>query len=408
MRILPLLAGLSLASAAQAGPITYGQALAAANRQAPALRAASLQLEAATAAAAAAGRLPDPKLGVGLDNAPISGPMAGRLSADEMTMARIGLSQDVPSAAKRRAQRGQAQADIAAASAEAGLTAQQVRLETAGAWIELLYAQRKLAALDEILSRLEPVWQAAPSAVASGRARSAQALEARQAQAAFLDRRSGAEADLVRAQAQMRRWTGEPDPVAQGDAPGHDVDPAALRATLAQAPRLKVLEASASQARAELALAKADKVPDWSWDVAYQRRDSLFGDMISAGVSISLPLWGKTRQGPMIDARAASASRAAAQREDAERALVAELEAGLADHRMHHDQWLRARDVIAPLAKERAQLETAAYSAGAASLVDVATAFSGLADAQLTLIEREAAVAADSARLRLTYGDTAQ
>jgi hypothetical protein len=63
----------------------------------------------------------------------------------------------------------------------------------------------------------------------------------------------------------------------------------------------------ARQAQADVALAKADKQPDWSWEVAYQRRDPMFGDMVSAGVSISLPLWGKSRQDPMIAARTASA-----------------------------------------------------------------------------------------------------
>jgi hypothetical protein len=110
----------------------------------------------------------------------------------------------------------------------------------------------------------------------------------------------------------------------------------------------------------------------------------------------------------MIAARAASAGRAEAQRQDAERALTAQLEADLADHVMHHEQWLRARDTLLPLAKQRADLETAAYGAGTASLPDVLTAFSGVADAQLIALDREAAVTLDAARLTLTYGSDAQ
>jgi len=103
MRILPLLAGLSLASVAHAAPLTYAQSLDAAAANAPALRAAALQVEAAKASAKAAGALPDPKLAVGLDNFPVSGPPAGRFGTDEMTMGRVGFSQDMPSAAKRQA-----------------------------------------------------------------------------------------------------------------------------------------------------------------------------------------------------------------------------------------------------------------------------------------------------------------
>jgi hypothetical protein len=110
----------------------------------------------------------------------------------------------------------------------------------------------------------------------------------------------------------------------------------------------------------------------------------------------------------MIAARAASAGRADAQREDARRALAAQLEADLADHVMHHEQWLRARDTLLPLAKQRADLETAGYGAGTAALPDVLAAFAGLSDAQLTTLDREAAVAIDAARLTLTYGSDDQ
>lgn len=408
MRILPLLAGLSLASVAHAAPLTYAQSLDAAAANAPALRAAALQVEAAKASAKAAGALPDPKLALGLDNFPVSGPMAGRLGADEMTMGRIGFSQDMPSAAKRQARIGRAQADIVAAGAEGAVEARQVRVATALAWIQLLYAQRKLAALDGVVAQLAPLWDAAPSGVASGRSRPAQALEAAQMRAALEDRRSEAISELGRARAMLSRWTGDTDPQAVGEAPDLDLAPASLRAAIDRNPAVLVRDAAARQAQADVALAKADKRPDWSWEVAYQRRDPMFGDMVSAGVSISLPLWGKSRQDPMIAARAASASRVDAQREDTRRALAAQLEADLADHVMHHEQWLRARDTLLPLAKQTAQLETAAYGAGSAGLPDVLVAFSGLADAQLTTLDREAAVAIDAARLTLTYGSDDQ
>jgi hypothetical protein len=92
-----------------------------------------------------------------------------------------------------------------------------------------------------------------------------------------------------------------------------------------------------------------------------------------------------------------------AQREAARRALVADLDADLADHVMHHEQWMRARDTLQPLADQRVKLETASYAAGRTSLVDVADAYAALADATLTTLDREAIAAADGARLTLTY-----
>lgn len=408
MRIAITLAATLLASAAHAAPLTYAQALDAAAAKAPALRAAALQVDAARASARAAGALPDPKLALGLDNFPISGPPAGRFGADEMTMGRIGFSQDMPSAAKRQARIGRAEADIVAATADGALEARQVRIATALAWIDLYYAQRKLDALDAVIAQLAPLWSASPAGVTSGRSRPAQALEAAQMRAALEDRRSEAASALARARATLTRWTGEADPQAIGPAPDHGVAPGEFRAALDRNPALLVKDAAARQAQADVALARADKRPDWTWEVAYQRRDPMFGDMVSAGVSISLPLWGKSRQDRIIAARAASAGRAEAQRQDAERAFTAQLEADLADHVMHHEQWLRARDTLLPLAKQRADLETAAYGAGTASLPDVLAAFAGFADAQLTALDREAAVTLDAARLTLTYGSDAQ
>jgi cobalt-zinc-cadmium efflux system outer membrane protein len=150
--------------------------------------------------------------------------------------------------------------------------------------------------------------------------------------------------------------------------------------------------------------ARAAKRPDWGWEVAYQRRDPMFGDMLSAGVTVSLPLFAGSRQEPLIAARKADASRAYAQREDTRRALAAQLEGDLADHVMHHDQWRRTSTVVVPAAQQRADLETTSYAAGTAGLADVLEAMSALADAKLTALEREATVMRDAARIVLTYG----
>ena len=357
MRLVLLCAAAALAApSANASPLTYAQALDAAARSAPSLKASALKIDAAKAEIGPAGALPDPKLALGIDNFPISGPLAGRFGADEMTMGRVGYAQDVPSARKRAARVERAEAGVASASAEAALEARQVRTAAAVAWIEADYAHRRLAAIDAILAQLDPLWSAAPSAVASGKSRPGQALAVQTARAALEDRRAEVQASEVRARAQLTRWTAEDDPSTLGAPPTPELDPVALRAGLDNHPTLAVRDAAVGEARAGTRLAKAETSPDWGWEVAYQRRDPMFGDMVSAGVTVSLPLWKRTRQAPMIAARAADLGRAEAEREDTRRALRAQLDADLADHVMHHDQWLRARDRLVPLAKQRADL----------------------------------------------------
>ena len=59
---------------------------------------------------------------------------------------------------------------------------------------------------------------------------------------------------------------------------------------------------------------------------------------------------------------------------------------------------------MAARARKRADLEIASYSAGRASLADAIEAKTALADAELTVLDREALVAADSVRLTITFG----
>jgi outer membrane protein, heavy metal efflux system len=400
--LAPLLA--VVPGAVFAEPFSFDGALARAVAQAPSLRARALVVDARRSAAISAGQLPDPKLGVGLDNFPVSGPPAGSFVEDSMTMARVGISQEVPNLAKRHARTGRAQTDVAAAEAASLSEARRIKVATALAWIDLAYSRRRLAAIERAVGQIGQLRSASAAGVASGSARPAQALDVRQALAALEDRRSEVAADVARAKANLSRWTGDPNPQIAGSIPDFMINPSALRAAVDRHPELGAAAARTRQGEADIAVARADKRPDWGFDIAYQRRADRYGDMISAGITVSLPLFARRRQDPMIAASVASAGAALAEQEDMRRALTADLESALADHVMHHEQWMRGRDALLPLARQKAELETASYGAGRAGLVDVIQAQSMLADAELQLLDREAAVARDAARLVLTYG----
>ena len=394
-----------IASAAQAAPLTYDQALREAVANAPGAAATRAGIAAAAADARAAGSLPDPRLAVGLDNFPVSGPPAFTLNGDDMTMGRIGVQQDVPNLAKRHAAQAQAGAAIATAEATQAARLRQIRLGAGLAWIDLAYAEQRLSAMDRLLKTLHDLPAVARTAAGSGAARPAQTLAVDQAIAGLEDRRDELVAGVARARAMLARWTGVAAPTVTGSVPAPDLSPAQLRAALEQNPELRSADAGVRRAQADVDAARAEKRPDWGFEVAYQRRDPRYGDMVSLGATMSLPLFTRTRQNPRIDARQAAATQAEAEREDTRRALAADLEAGLADHTMHHEQWQRARNVLLRLARERAELETASYSAGRAGLLDVIETKTALADAELTALDREAEVARDGVRLTITYGN---
>jgi cobalt-zinc-cadmium efflux system outer membrane protein len=406
-RYLFLLCAL-LPASVRAAPLTFDAALQCARADAPSLKAKTLGADAARSSRGAAGALPDPTLAVGIDSFPISGPLAFEPGRDDFTWGRVGVSQEIPNLAKRHAAQARADTDIAAADAGAAVEARTVEVNTALAWINLAYAEKRLAALDDVLGRLQQIVRTSSGSVASGSARPAQTLAGQQAIAAMQDRRSEIESALVRARAILTRWTGDPNPEIAGAIPDFPVDAATLRATLDRHPTLLMADAQTAQADADTRVATADRRPDFGVNVAYQHRDPRFGDYMSAGVTIGLPMFTRHRQDSQISAREADAARARAEQEGVRRALVSELDSDIADHVMHHDQWMRARDTLQPLAEQRVKLETASYAAGRANLADIADAHAALADAVLTTLDREALVAADGARLVLTYRSDAR
>jgi outer membrane protein, heavy metal efflux system len=396
-RLLALLAGAAFASAAYAAPQTYDQAQQRAIANAPALQARGLEIEAARSGARSAGALPDPRLTFGLENLPLAG------GGDEMTMATVGLMQDMPSRAQRRAERTRADAEIGVAEAGLAIEARRVRLATALAWVDLYYAERRLQALDGVLRTLEPLWSAQPSSVASGAIRPAQAIAPVRMRAQLEDQRDELLAAAGRARSELARWTGDASPSTAGPPPALDVDGATLKAALERNPNLRMYASATERAEADVELARAGTRPDWTWEVSYGRRDPMFGDMVSVGGSVRLPLFKSKRQEPIIAARRADVARVGAEREDARQALLAQLDADMADHAMHHAQWHRALQTLSPAAQQQADLETASYAAGRAGLAEVIEAFVQVAEVKLLTLEREAAVARDSVRIVLAY-----
>ncbi|MGE3689751.1 MAG: TolC family protein [Novosphingobium sp.] len=402
------LATLSVATApsvALAEPLTFAAAIERAASDAPSIRASEAGVVARRSASVAAGRLPDPTLSIGVDNFPVSGPPAFSFTRESMTMARIGVEQAFPNPAKRRAERTRAQAGIGVARAGLAVEEQNVRLETALAWVDFYYARRRLAQLQVLDQSLGDLQATVSARLASGSARPSAALEPEQLRAAVSDRRSELAADVAKAQARLARFTGDPQADVSGDPPILEVDRTRLVAGLASLPSLQALDAGVGAADAETELARAGKRPGWRVSTSYGRRDPAYGDMVSVGVSIDLPLFAKRRQDPMIAARASEAERARLLRTAGERELVASLDGDLADHAMHHQRLMNARQTLVPLAKRRAELDMASYAGGRLDLGSALLSTLALAEAEVDALAREVDVARDAIRINFTYGE---
>jgi cobalt-zinc-cadmium efflux system outer membrane protein len=396
------------AGPAIAEPLTFNAALERASADAPSLRGRAASVKAAQDAAVAADRLPDPTLDVGIQDFPVTGPDAGTLNRDNFTMQKIGISQQFVNPAKRHARAARASAEIGIAEAGALTEGRSVRLQTALAWVDLYYAERRLAQLTLLDASLSDLQSTVSARLASGSARPSQALEPDQLRAQVNDRRAELTADVAKARASLARFTGDPNPEVAGAPPALMVDRTRLLAGVATLPSLRAMDAQTVAADADTQLARADKRPDWKVSASYGRREPNYGDLVSVGVSIDLPFFSRRRQDPKIAAAASEAERARYDRVAAEREVLATLEGDLADHLMHHQRLENARQTLVPLTKRRAELDMASYAAGKLDLGSALLSSLALAEAEIDALAREADVARDAIRINLTYGEDSQ
>lgn len=397
------LSALLAAQAALAQPVGFDEAIAIARAEPPIVVARALQVDARERRAGAAAALPDPQLNAGIVNLPVTGPVAFELDRQLPTQLAIGVQQDIPNLAKRRAQTAIAEADTGIARAALAHARHGSAIGAGEAWVALWYAQQRVGLTTAGLGQLRQLVAPARSAVASGSARPAQSLEIRRALIAMEDILTGVEAEREIAQATLVRYIPGDSAEAIGPGPGVQVDVAQLRATLAHHPEIAMADARSGRADAVMGRAQADRRPDFGVSVNYAQRDGQFGDAVSVLGSVTLPLFVSRRQQPRIDAAATEAAATRAERDDQMRALEAQFAADLARWRSAVAQWERARDELLPLARQRADLEMASYAAGRASLLDVIAAHTALIELELEILERESAAVLAATRLRLTY-----
>ena len=203
-------------------------------------------------------------------------------------------------------------------------------------------------------------------------------VEAFAAQDALLDiqdRLVKSRSDVRMARVALTRWIGDAaqtfEPAGQPNFKVLTGDQQRAIASLHQHAALLAFDAQIDVARTEVALARAEKRPDWGAGLSYAKRGDAFSDMISLEFRIGLPLFSSTRQDPQIRAKQAEVSKLEAERE--------------IDLRMHSEEiaqvlarWESARDRIdlfererLPLARERRKAATASYQASGAPLAEV-------------------------------------
>src|ERR1700758_3243643 len=141
----------SVAAYAQETPVTLDAALQAATDHSAAMGAAQASVRASSEAAVRAGQLPDPTLKAGVDNLPVTGPQKYTIGQDFMTMRRIGIEQEWVSGEKRRLRSTLANQMVGREHDGYLLQLANVRQQTAGAWLNAIYAKKAVSLQQALL-----------------------------------------------------------------------------------------------------------------------------------------------------------------------------------------------------------------------------------------------------------------
>ena len=231
-------------------------------------------------------------------------------------------------------------------------------------------------------------------------------LAPRQEAAMIAERRDELDSRHAQAVAQLKRWIGAAAtrPLS-GAAPDWPINLDTLSHGLHRHPELDLFEPKTQVLDAEVAEAKAEKIPDWALQLAYQRRGSAYSDMVSLQVSVDLPIFQGSRQQPKLEAKLSERDALAAERNAALQEHAAMLESELAEHQRLANAVKRSREVLIPLAEEKVSLILAAWRSNQTDLPALVAARKERIDAELKAIGLEGERRQLAARLHYTYSE---
>jgi len=354
--LLPALAG--------AAPLTLDEAVRLAVQRSEMARSAKAGVASASEAARAAGQLPDPMLGVSIENLPIAGAERFSTGREGMTMKRIALSQEWVPQGKRDLRTAAAQAAVAREAAAAAGAIAEARLQAALAFVDLHFAARAAQLATSGEHHASEALRVARARLAGAGGNAPDVLAAAAAQGMAADEAHEARQQLSAAAVNFARWTGAAGEDLAAPAPAPRIDEQKF---IDRHPQVVTKRRELDMARSEAAAAAANRRPNWTWEVAYGQRAGM-SDLVSVGVSIPLPVAPGARQDRETGAKLALADKAEADLAEATRVAQAEYRM-LASDAQRLEARIRAFEsgVLAP-ASQRMAASTAALAGNQASV----------------------------------------
>ena len=382
--------------------------LARADSANPSLQAARDRVRAASARVRPAAAWADPMLMAGIENLPFGamnepgmGSAAPSVPGEPMTMKMIGVSQTVPYPGKLGLRRQAAEREVDAARASADASRLAVARDVRVSFYELAYIDRALAIVERNRAVLADVIQVTEAHYASGTGGQQDVLKARveaarlgETASALLEERRATSAEL-NATLNKDDTTSlpsavVPERIAQA---AIAVDPNRVRfaaQTLGaravdwpfpplaelqdlaarENPTLRESEANIAAQAARVELARKGSKPDFEVSLRYGQRNQR-PDMITAEVSIPLPIHKRARQDQELEAARAEFSAMESDRRAKSNSVRAQVSRLVSDLERGRTQLAIYTKAILPQGGAAATAALASYQAGKTDLLTV-------------------------------------
>jgi outer membrane protein TolC len=326
------------------------------------------------------GQLMDPELRVGAVNVPVD---SFNLADEEMTMLELGIAQEFTPGQSRQLSRKQMQQLATAMDATALDRERIVRRDVRKLWTQLAYIGAARAVLDEQTSWVEQLRQSAKARYASGEGKQLDVLQAGLDAAMLREQQLDFDRDEAMYRSQLSYWLGV-DAVARvqptGLSPRAELEPlSTLEARLAEHPAQLDYMRRIDAARTAADVAHELRKPAWMLDVSYGfRQDAPDGmdrpDMLSAMVTVGLPLFRGNRQDRAVSAARLEAQALDERHDDHEREMRAMLtEAWNTVHRTAELERFYESDLL-PLADQSVTAALLGWRSNRTMLEDVVMA----------------------------------
>ena len=372
---------LSSAAFADDSPLTLQEAVALALQQDPGIQQLRAETETVRNEAATAGQWPDPKVSFGLVNLPTNSYAVGQ---DSMTMQMVGVEQDFPAGDTRSLSqtRGQQLADAQTALVK-DRTLQVVR-DVRQAWLKLYYAEHALPLVQQSEQVFGELLDIAKVRYANGQGAEQDLARAELEMGALQEKELELNADIDSARAALTRLVGgeaAQRPLADAlPALPTPPDHATLLQRLPQHPRIVAANTRVAEADTATDIARQSYKPVWGVNVAYGRRPGAdmagmpYTNMVTAMVSVSVPLFTGNRQDRSVSAAQSASSAAQYAVDDELRELKQMLDTAWAHwEHLSHIRDLYAKTIL-PNSSLNTQATLSAYRNGGADFDELARA----------------------------------